>query len=110
MIDGLFDEVSRDIIKVNNFSSWCLPKASEAPSSNSQLNQYFQYMLEGKLQFGERSIGETLFKKIGSKKFRKTPEGQLLVTQAQTFFKNVRVDNKQPEVQSAIARLRNYRR
>ncbi|MAR83647.1 MAG: hypothetical protein CMF55_02490 [Legionellales bacterium] len=109
-IDRLLEKVSLDILEVNDFSSWCLPKASEASSSNSQLNQYFQYMIDGKLQYGERSIGETLLKKIGSKTFRKTPEGQLLVTQAQTFFKNVRVDNKQPEVQSAIARLRNYRR
>ena len=67
-------------------------------------------MLDGKLQYAENSIGESLLKKIQSKTFCKTPEGKLLVTQAQAFFKNVPVDNKQPNVQSAIARLKNYRR
>ena len=67
-------------------------------------------MFDRKLQVGENYIGEILLKKIRSKTFRKTPEGQLLVTQAQAFFNNVRVDNKLRNVQSALDRLIKYGR
>lgn len=75
-----------------------------------KLNQYFQDMRDGKLQYGESSIGESMHEKLRSKTFRKTPEGKSLVKKAQTFFNNVPVGNMQPEVQSAIARLNNYGR
>ena len=96
---------------VNEMATNKVTSNNKSPSSdNSQLNAYFQNMGDGKLQDGERSVGETLLKKIGSKTFRQTYEGKSLIAQAQAFFKSYRPDSKPPEVQSAIARLQNYRR
>ena len=45
-----------------------------------------------------------------SKRFRKTDQGQSLLMQAHSLFKNTRLDTKSPKVQSAIDRLKNYGR
>ena len=43
---------------------------SEVSLSNSHLNQYLQNMLDGKFQYAENSIGESLLEKIQSKTLR----------------------------------------